>query len=72
MLNALNERIEMTRVLLGAGEYIGDNDGGPRKIFGDMMKKYELDFAPEGIQETVREEKSSSNNIATGLLSGIR
>ena len=45
ILKVVKERMEMTRVLLGAGEWINDT-GEPRETFGDTLKNYRLNFVP--------------------------
>lgn len=45
IFKAVKERMDMTRVLLGAGDWLADNDS-PRLLFESDLTKYKLDFEP--------------------------
>ena len=45
ILKVIRERTEMTRVLLGAGEWLKD-DGELREMFAGNLADYKLNFSP--------------------------
>lgn len=45
IFNVVRERMEMMRVLLGAGEWLAEV-GQPREEFGGILEKYRLSFVP--------------------------
>jgi hypothetical protein len=45
IFRVVKERMEMTRILLGAGEWLSQDDE-PREVFGRDLEKYRLNFAP--------------------------